>query len=231
MKKTVLITGANKGIGLEIARQLGLRGWHIFLGARDAGRGRRAETRLREMGISVDFVTLDVGNLSSIKDAFQAVCRHTGQLTALINNAGILPREDRRLLDASPELIDSILQTNAIGALQVTQSFLPLLSTGSRVIFLSSGGGSMTDPVGGWAPVYCISKTLMNGMVRHLAHELRPNGIAVNAVCPGWVKTDLGGLGAPRSVEKGATTVVWLADEAPSDQTGLFWRDKNVIPW
>ena len=101
----------------------------------------------------------------------------------------------------------------------------------SRIVNLSSGGGSMTDHVGGWSPAYCISKTMLNGLTRHLAYELSEYGISVNAVCPGWVKTDMGGKSAPVSVQKGAETPVWLATEAPSDMTGKFFRNKHEIDW
>ncbi|MCB9316774.1 MAG: SDR family NAD(P)-dependent oxidoreductase [Lewinellaceae bacterium] len=231
MKKSVLITGANKGIGFEIARQLGALGWQIWLGARNPEKGRNAEAALQTMGFHANFVEMDVSVPKSIEAAFAVMKQHSGKLDALINNAGILLREDRSLLRASPDLVQLVLQTNAIGALQVVQVFSPLLEKGSRVLFMSSGGGSMSGPVGGWAPVYCISKTLVNGIVRQLAHELGSRGIPVHAVGPGWVKTDMGGHGASRSVEQGADTAVWLATDAPDDQTGLFWRDRRVIPW
>lgn len=231
MNKSVLITGANKGIGFEIARQFGAFGWHVLLGARNPEKGRKAEAALREMGFQANFVGMDVSEPKSIEAAFTAVKQHVNSLDVLINNAGILLREDRSLIQASPALVQLVLQTNAIGALQVVQHFSPLLGTGSRVLFLSSGGGSMSRPVGGWAPVYCISKTLMNGIVRHLANELGSRGISVHAVDPGWVKTDMGGPGATRTVEQGAETVVWLATAAPGDQSGLFWRDRRVVPW
>ncbi len=230
-EKTALITGANKGIGFEIARQLGRRGWQVWLGVRDRARGTAAAAELTGAGIDAHVVHLDVSDPARIQAALADFRPKVSRLDALINNAGILLREDRDVLTASPGLIQQVLQTNAIGALQMTQTFLPLLGRGSRVIFMSSAGGSMTDPVGGWAPVYCLSKTLLDGITRHLDYALRGHGIAVNAVCPGWVRTDMGGRSAPLSVERGAETAVWLADEAPIEHAGRFWRDKRVIPW
>lgn len=229
--KSVLITGANKGIGFEIARQLGLLGWKIWLGARSEKRGKEAESKLNDQGIQARFVKIDVCIPESIRAAYGTIRQETSRLDALINNAAILLRSDRSLLQAEPELVQSVLQTNAIGALEVVQTFEPLLETGSRVVFMSSGGGSMSDPVGGWSPVYCISKTLMNAIVRHLARELHSRHIPVNAVCPGWVQTDMGGAGAPRPVNQGADTAVWLVENGPPEKTGLFWRDRRIIPW
>jgi NAD(P)-dependent dehydrogenase (short-subunit alcohol dehydrogenase family) len=228
---TVLITGSNRGIGYEIARQLGARGWHVLLGARDAGAGETAAADLRQSGMQVTFVHLDVDDPAGIARAVEVVRPLAPRLDVLINNAGILLREDRDILTASSEMILQYLQINAVGALQCVQAFRPLLQRGSRVIFMSSGGGSMTDPVEGWNPVYCVSKTLMNAITRHLAHALEPDGIAVNAMCPGWVRTRMGGKGATRPVEKGAETAVWLATEAAENLTGKFWRDRREIPW
>ena len=142
---------------------------------------------------------------ASIKAAFNEVLSLTDKLDALINNAAILLNEDQSLLTQSPEFITKVLHTNSIAALMMVQAFRPMMVSGSQVLFMSSGGGSMSDPVGGWAPVYCISKTLLNSICRHLAFELRGVGVAVNAVCPGWVRTDMGGAGAPRSVTEGCT--------------------------
>lgn len=229
--KTALITGANKGIGFEIARQLGKLGWQVWLGARAPTRGKAAVAQLTDAGLDAHFLLLDVSDPESVSAAYAACSRQVKRLDVLINNAAILLREDRDLLAATPEMIQRVLQTNAIGGLNMVQTFLPLLGHGSRVIFMSSGGGSMTDPIGGWAPVYCICKSLLNAITRHLDYTLHGRGIAVDAVCPGWVRTDMGGRSAPRSVERGAETAVWLADSAPASQSGLFWRDKKIIPW
>lgn len=148
----------------------------------------------------------------------------------LVNNAGVLSSDDHRILDATLPLINETFAVNAIGPLLLTQAIAPLMPAGARVIMISSGGGSMSDAVGGWAAVYCVSKTLLNAITRQLANELSSREIAVNAVCPGWVRTDMGGKSAPRSVEQGVATAVWLAttETVPS---GKFLRDKKEIPF
>jgi NAD(P)-dependent dehydrogenase (short-subunit alcohol dehydrogenase family) len=153
-----------------------------------------------------------------------------GKLDVLINNAAILLKEDQSLLKNSWLTIDQSLQTDAMAQLMVTWHFQSLLNKGSRIIMTSSGGGSMTDPVGGWSPAYCIAKSLLNAITRHLAYEYTQQQISVNAFCPGWVKTDMGGKSAPRSVQQGADTAVWLAT-AEKIPTGHFFRDRKEIPW
>jgi NAD(P)-dependent dehydrogenase (short-subunit alcohol dehydrogenase family) len=227
----VLITGANKGIGFETARQLGKKGLHVFLTARNEKAGREAAAKLQNENLNVEFVPLDVTDAASIKKAAASVAAKAPKLDVLINNAAILLDEDENLLTVSPKAVQDIFSTNVFGHLQVVQQFVSVLGTGSRIINISSGGGSMTDPVGGWAPVYCITKSALNAMTRHLAYYLSDKRISVNAMCPGWVRTDMGGRSASRSVEKGAETAVWLASEAPASLTGKFFRDKKEIPW
>jgi NAD(P)-dependent dehydrogenase (short-subunit alcohol dehydrogenase family) len=228
---TVLITGANKGIGFETARQLAKKGLHVFLTARNEKGGEEAIAKLQKENLSVDFIQLNIMDAASIKKASAVVASKVAKLDALINNAAILLHEDENLLAVSPQAVQHIFGTNVFGHLQVIQQFNSLLTQGSRIINISSGGGSMTDPVGGWAPVYCITKSALNAMTRHLAYYLSDKGVSVNAMCPGWVRTDMGGRGASRSVEKGAETAVWLATDAPPSFTGKFFRDKKEIPW
>ena len=149
----------------------------------------------------------------------------------LVNNAGIIVDGDSAILEISDDLFRNTLETNTLGVLRVTRAFAPLLrkSKGPRVINVSSGGGQLTGGADGWAPAYCISKTALNGVTSQLATALPK--FAVNAVCPGWVRTDMGGQGATRSVEEGADTIVWLASDAPQDLTGRFLRDRKEIPW
>ena len=149
----------------------------------------------------------------------------------LVNNAGIIVDGDSAILEISDDLFRNTLETNTLGALRVTRAFVPLLSKSKspRVINVSSGGGQLTGGADGWAPAYCISKTALNGLTSQLAAALPK--FAVNSVCPGWVRTDMGGQGATRSVEEGADTIVWLAGEAPQGLTGKFLRDRKEIPW
>ena len=154
------------------------------------------------------------------------------QLDVLINNAAIIPDGDQDVLTISPEAVGRTIATNALGALRVSQAFLPqlLASKSGRIVNVSSGAGQLSD-MGTWSPAYAASKTTLNAITCLLAAALKEKGIAVNSVCPGWCRTDMGGSAAPRSVEEGASGIVWLAADAPQDKTGLFWRDKEVIPW
>jgi len=229
MPGIALITGANKGIGLEVVRQLASRGWRVFLTGRSLASVRKAASPL---GSSVVPVPLDITSRISIEAAFSVVSQAVQHLDVLINNAGILDHDEGSVFELHPQRLRRMFETNTIGALLVTQTFLPLLrkSVSGRIINVSSGAGQLSD-MGTWAPAYSISKTALNGVTGQFAAALRDSNIAVNSVCPGWVKTDMGGDEAPLSVEQGADTIVWLATEAPQSMTGLFIRDRKPIPW
>lgn len=228
--KTILITGANKGIGFETARQLLRKGHRVIISGRDEVRLKGAADSLKHEGGEVKTLLMDVSAMESISKAASLLLAERVKLDVLINNAASLDKTDRSLLSDDELVFNHTLTTNGMGPLRVTKAFLPLLGSPGRIINISSGGGSMTDPVGGWSPAYCVSKSMLNAITRHLAYELEKKKIDVNAVCPGWVKTDMGGKSAPRGVERGAETIVWmaLADRVP---TGMFFRDKKVIPW
>jgi NAD(P)-dependent dehydrogenase (short-subunit alcohol dehydrogenase family) len=239
-KRIALVTGANKGIGFEVARQLAREGFHVFLGARDEKAGEAAAGKLRAEGArttkdriddEIEFLKIDIANINSVRGAAEEFSRSTDRLDVLINNAGILLDDDKDILAMTPEIFETTLRTNTLGALSVSQAFVPFLkkSDAPRIVNVSSGGGQLTDGGGDWAPAYCISKTALNGVTVQLAAKL-PN-FAVNSVCPGWVRTDMGGQNATRSVAEGASGIVWLAADAPQKETGKFWRDRKVIPW
>ncbi len=228
--KTILITGSNKGIGYETARQLLRMGHRVILSGRDEVKIRAAAASLEKEGGEVQLVTMDVSAPESVQSAAAILQKQQVRLDVLINNAGIVHRADRDLSADNEDVLLTTLATNSLGPLRVVRALLPMLNAGGRIINISSEGGSMTDPVGGWSPAYCVSKSLLNAMARHLAYELEDRKITVNAICPGWVKTDMGGKSAPRSVERGAETLVWMAT-ANSVPTGMFFRDKKVIPW
>ena len=227
--KTILITGANKGIGFEIVRQLSKSGHRVILTSRDEAKGNAAIEILKKENLKAHFVQLDITKRESIDHAAQKIKNEFHQLDVLINNAAILLKEDQSLLKNKEAVFDQTINTNSLAQLEVTKHFVSIISSGGRIIMTSSDGGSMTSPVGGWSPAYCVSKSLLNAITRHLAHELHGR-IAVNAYCPGWVKTDMGGRGAPRHVEQGADTAVWLAT-TDKIATGKFFRDRKEIPW
>ena len=235
-KRIALVTGANKGIGFEVARDLARKGFHVFLGARDTEAGEAAAEKLRKVGEEEDygeitFLKIDVSKPDSIRRAAEEFSRKSDRLDTLVNNAGILLDEDKDVLTATPEIFETTLRTNTLGALLVSQAFVAFLkkSDTPRIVNVSSGGGQLADGADGWAPAYCISKTALNGVTVQLAAALPK--FAVNSVCPGWVRTDMGGSNATRSVAEGASGVVWLASEAPHSMTGKFFRDRKVIPW
>jgi NAD(P)-dependent dehydrogenase (short-subunit alcohol dehydrogenase family) len=229
--RTALITGANKGIGYEVARQLAAKGFHVFVGARNGEAGGKAADEISKQGGQSSVLAIDVANAGSVITAANEFAKAADHLDVLVNNAGIIVDGDDEILKISDEILRETLETNTLGALRVTRAFAPLLakSRSPRVINVSSGGGQLTDGADGWAPAYCISKTALNGVTSQLAAAWPK--FAVNSVCPGWVRTDMGGQGATRSVEEGADTIVWLAAEAPQKLTGKFLRDRKEIPW
>lgn len=228
--KCILITGANKGIGFEIARQLSKLGHRVIISGRDKTRLDEAKQKFIEENLTVEHLIMDVGDSHSISAAAEVLRKKNIQLDVLINNAAILLKTDQHILQDDGEILQPTLNVNSIGPLRVCKAFLPLIADRGRIINISSGGGSMTDPVGGWSPAYCVSKTFLNSITRQLAYELSSRQISVNAMCPGWVKTDMGGRSAPRTVQEGADTAAWLAT-AEKIPTGKFFRDRKEIPW
>jgi NAD(P)-dependent dehydrogenase (short-subunit alcohol dehydrogenase family) len=235
-QRIALVTGANKGIGFEVARQLARKGFHVFLGARDEKAGQAAVEKLHgentvRSGITATFIKIDVSKPDTVRSAVEEFSRKSDRLDTLVNNAGILLDDDKGVLTTTPEIFETTLCTNTLGALLVSQAFVPFLkkSDAPRIVNVSSGGGQLSDGADGWAPAYCISKTALNGVTVQLAAALPK--FAVNSVCPGWVRTDMGGANATRSIAEGASGVVWLAADAPQTETAKFWRDRKVIPW
>jgi NAD(P)-dependent dehydrogenase (short-subunit alcohol dehydrogenase family) len=227
-EKVAIVTGANKGIGFEVARQLVAKGFRVFIGARNDKAGRDAANKLGERAT---FLKIDVSDPTSIGNAAKKFEDAADQLDVLVNNAGILLDEDKAVLSMTPKIFETTMRTNTLGPILVAAAFEPSLkkSSAPRIINVSSGGGQLTDGADGWAPGYCISKSALNGATVQLAASLPK--FAVNSVCPGWVRTDMGGAGANLSVEQGADTIVWLASEAPQNLTGKFLRERKEIPW
>jgi NAD(P)-dependent dehydrogenase (short-subunit alcohol dehydrogenase family) len=233
MKKVVLVTGANRGIGLEICRQLADLGHTVILTARDVTKGESAAESIRG---DVRFIQLDVtSNESANRCAIEAQGT-LPHLDVLINNAAIIkPNPDQKaksLRNAALEEVQVVFDTNFFGALRVTQALLPMLlkSPEGRIINMSSGMGELRDLSYGGYAAYRLSKAGLNAQTILLAADLSATHIKVNAMCPGWVRTDMGGRGATRSVVLGAETAVWLA-LAENIPSGRFWRDKREIHW
>jgi NAD(P)-dependent dehydrogenase (short-subunit alcohol dehydrogenase family) len=227
-----VVTGANRGIGFEIVRQLADRGVTVVLTARKPDAGATAATTLAGEALRVDFHPLSVTDEASIRALRDHLAAQFGRLDVLVNNAGILTDTDAGGLDVSLATVRETLETNTLAPLRMAQMLLPLLqkSSAGRIVNMSSGMGALSAMEGSGA-AYRISKAALNAVTGILAAELVAHGIAVNAMCPGWVKTAMGGAHAEREVSQGADTAVWLALDAPQDVTGKFVRDRQVIPW
>jgi NAD(P)-dependent dehydrogenase (short-subunit alcohol dehydrogenase family) len=221
-----VVTGANRGIGLELCRQLADRGYEVVLGARDTDKGARAAAEL-----GVHSCQLDVDDDESVAAAAGWVKDRLGRCDVLINNAAILYDTWAHASSADLGEVRAALETNLLGAWRTTLAFLPLLrrSPHPRIVNVSSESGSLTGMSGG-TPAYSVSKAALNALTRVLSAELRADRILVNAICPGWTATDMGGRGG-RPVEDGAASVLWavtLPDDGPN---GGFFRDGRQVPW
>jgi NAD(P)-dependent dehydrogenase (short-subunit alcohol dehydrogenase family) len=230
-RPVAVVTGANRGIGREVVRQLAEAGYRVVLGARDEARGRAAAEELGGADAGILACALDVADEASVRAAARRVEDEFGRCDALVNNAAIDYDTDARATTADLDRVYRALETNLFGAWRTALVFLPLLrrSPHPRLVNVSSGGGSISE-MGAGTPAYSVSKAALNALTRILAAELRRDRVLVNAVCPGWVATDMGGAGG-RPVEDGAASVVWavlLDDDGP---TGGFFRDGRPVAW
>jgi NAD(P)-dependent dehydrogenase (short-subunit alcohol dehydrogenase family) len=227
----IVVTGGNRGIGFEICRQLVNRGAQVVLTARKAEAGREAVEKLATQKLKVQFHALDVTSSESAEKLRDFLEGTFGHVDVLINNAGIISDDEASGLEVKAATVRKTFETNTIGPLQLSQTLMPLLkrSRAARIVNMSSGMGALSDMGGGYA-AYRISKAALNAVTGILAAELR-GVIAVNSMCPGWVRTDMGGANAERDVSQGADTAVWLALDAPQDLSGKFLRDRKVIAW
>jgi len=229
--KTALVTGGNRGIGFEVCRQLAARGFAVLLTARDAEKSRAAAAKLKSVG-RVEPVVLDVANASSIEKAVADVSSRYDWLDVLINNAGINYDTWETVENAEIDgTVIETIRTNLLGPWRMCQAFLPLLrkSRAGRIVNVSSESGSLAN-MGAGPPAYQITKAALNALTRTLAGELRATSILVNAVCPGWVATDMGGTGG-RPVADGASGILWAATLPDNGPTGGFFRDGKPLPW
>ena len=235
--KTALVTGGNKGIGFAICKGLLDVGFEVFLAARNTEKGKAAVEKLSTDNDSVGLVEFEVTNDESIKNAVNSVSQLTDSLDVLVNNAGIYPdlrgsKQGVDILTVSRDLLIKTMNTNAFSPVGITQAFLPLLEKADnpKVINVSSGNGQL-DGISANVPSYSLSKLALNGATILLADALKSKNIAVYAMCPGWVKTDMGGSSAPRTPEQGADTAIWLATEGTMQESGKFFRNRTEQPY
>jgi NAD(P)-dependent dehydrogenase (short-subunit alcohol dehydrogenase family) len=230
--KIALVTGANRGIGLEICRQLAQNTITVILTARSTKKGEQATAQLKKEGLDVRFCRLDVIDPTSINQAKKYIQSQFGRLDILINNAAIFIDKNRLSLNVDLKDVRATLETNLIAPLALCQNFVPIIKQNNygRIVNISSGAGQLNDMEGG-NPAYRISKTALNALTKIMADEVKGTNILINCMCPGWVRTDMGGPNADRSVEEGADTVIWLATLPDSGPTGKFFQDRKEIPW
>jgi NAD(P)-dependent dehydrogenase (short-subunit alcohol dehydrogenase family) len=222
-----LVTGANRGIGLEVSRQLAHSQMRVLLGARDPSKGEAAARLMAQGGLDVEAVALDVTDAASI----QALRDRVGAVDVLVNNAGVDYDTDQTALSADLARVRRTFETNLFGAWMMAQAFAPGMRDRrwGRIVNVSSAAGSLAG-MGRGTPGYSASKAALNALTRLLAAELAGTGVLVNSVCPGWVATDMGGRGG-RLVQDGAASVVWAATLQNDGPTGGFFRDGRPLPW
>jgi NAD(P)-dependent dehydrogenase (short-subunit alcohol dehydrogenase family) len=227
--RVALVSGGNRGIGLEVCRQLAERGITVVMGSRDAEQGRTAAAGLPD-GVVVH--QLDVAGPESVERISRYVEEEFGRLDVLVNNAAISNDEGQSGADADLDRVKEAMEANLFGAWHLSKVAIPLMRRNGygRIVNVSTGLASLED-MGGGSPGYRVSKTALNVLTRILASELRGSGILVNAVNPGWVQTDMGGSSATRTVEEGAEALVWAATLPNSGPTGGFFRDREPVAW
>lgn len=231
-QRVALVTGANRGIGQEVVRQLAREGFVALLGARDLAKGKEATEKIVAKGLEIHAVQLDVSDEGSVQRAVADAHERFGRIDVLVNNAAILYDDWQKGLDADFTQVRDALETNLVGAWRMCKACAPRMRKQrfGRIVNVSSESGSLAA-MGAGTPAYSISKAGLNALTRILAAELRGSGILVNSVCPGWVRTDMGGKNALRSVAEGARGILWAATLPDDGPTGGFFRDGKPLPW
>jgi len=232
-RKIAVITGANRGLGREIARQLMRADIFVVIGARDPLKGERAAEELRAEGGDASSFALDVNDTRSVGRFVEHVEKAHGTPAILVNNAGVYPEStDATVVDTPTSTWRETFETNLFGAVRTCRAVVPLMRKVryGRIVNISSGLGQLQQ-MGEGSPAYRVSKAALNALTCTLAAEVAASGILVNSMSPGWVQTDMGGEEAPRTVEQGADTAVWLCLLPSSGPTGRFFRDRKPIPW
>jgi NAD(P)-dependent dehydrogenase (short-subunit alcohol dehydrogenase family) len=231
-RRVALITGANRGMGLETARQLLARGYHVALSGRDVDAVERARRSLGDLAEHAVTERLDVADPASIVVASQSIQDRWGRVDVLVNNAAILLAENDEVLSISADSFRQTFETNVFGVIETCRVLVPGMAARryGRVVNVSSGAGQLST-MSTYAPAYSMSKAALNALTRIMAESYRSSGVLVNAVDPGWVRTDMGGPSAPRSIEKAVETTVWLATLPDDGPTGGFYRDRQAIEW
>ncbi|MCI4169528.1 SDR family oxidoreductase [Bacillus spizizenii] len=231
-KQVVLVTGGNRGIGYELAKQLGVNGFKVILASRDPVLGPEAAQKLRASGLDVSFVLIDVEDKESIRQAVITVNEQYGRLDVLINNAGVYLDKNEKLLYMDPSILEKTMAINFFGAYHVMRSFIPLMEKQGygRIINVSSEYGAVSEMSDQGVGAYKLSKLALNGLTRLAAAEIKGD-IKINAVDPGWVSTDMGGPSAPRTPKEAAESILWLATIGPDGPNGEFFRDRKRIDW
>jgi NAD(P)-dependent dehydrogenase (short-subunit alcohol dehydrogenase family) len=239
-RRVALVTGANRGIGFAIAERLAHAGLTVIMGCRNESRGSAACDQLTGQGLDAHFTLFDVTDATTVQSAVARTADRFGRLDVLVNNAGIMIDSHTGILELDRALLQNTLETNAYGPLLLSQACIPVMRRHAygRIVNLSSTLGSLADTVNPdsslaevGSPAYRMSKTLLNAITALLARELRGSNILVNSVCPGWVRTNLGGPQAPLSPDQAAATPVWLATLPDDGPTGGFFREHQPIPW
>ncbi len=232
--KIAVVTGANRGLGLETCRQLARHGLRVVLTSRDPAKGEVAAETLRSEGLDVRAQPLDVTRQDQVERLAAYIGSENARLDVLVNNAGVFLDHyhppGNSVLDADLDTVQRSLDTNLLGALRVCQALIPLMGGDGRVVNVSSGMGQLAE-MNGCCPGYRFSKVGLNALTRILADELRDTRIKINSVCPGWVRTGIGGPNATLPVEKGVDTIVWLATLPDDGPSGGFFRERRAIPW